>query len=73
MSSVVEQGNYLKFTQSDNRASLSKEDTSDPTPLRELLLGTYQKELVEVRLPRLQNIHLQQNRFIADEFIGGSL
>lgn len=46
-SDVVEQGNYLKFTQATNAVSMKMDDVGDPVPLRDLLLATGQRELVE--------------------------
>ncbi len=44
---VVEQGNYLKFTQANNAAALSKDNSRKPTPLKHLLLETAERALVE--------------------------
>ena len=46
-SEVVERGNYLKFTQGTNVASMRMEDTNEPVSLRELLLQTGKRELAE--------------------------
>lgn len=46
-SEVVERGNYLKFTQGTNVASMKIGDEGDPVPLKELLLTTGDRELVE--------------------------
>jgi ribA/ribD-fused uncharacterized protein len=45
--SVVERGNYLKFTQGTNGASMKMEDKGEPVPLKELLLATEERELAE--------------------------
>jgi ribA/ribD-fused uncharacterized protein len=45
--SVVEQGNYLKFTQSTNVVSMKMGDKAEPVSLRSLLLATEERELVE--------------------------
>jgi ribA/ribD-fused uncharacterized protein len=45
--SVVERGNYLKFTQGTNVASMKMEDKGEPVPLKELLLATEERELAE--------------------------
>jgi len=49
-SEVVEQGNYLKFTLCDDTPSIPKGSDWTPRPLRDLLLETYERELVEVCL-----------------------
>lgn len=46
-SKVVEDGSYLKFTQCTNVASMKMDDVGDPVPLRQLLLATGNRELVE--------------------------
>lgn len=46
-SDVVEQGNYLKFTQATNAVSMKMDEVGDPVPLRDLLLATGERELVE--------------------------
>ncbi|KAI4841762.1 DUF1768-domain-containing protein [Aureobasidium sp. EXF-8845] len=45
---VVERGNYLKFTQGTNVASMKMEDEGDPVSLESLLLATKERELAEV-------------------------
>jgi ribA/ribD-fused uncharacterized protein len=45
--SVVERGNYLKFTQGTNVASMKMGDQGDPVSLRSLLLATEERELAE--------------------------
>lgn len=47
---IVEQGNYLKFTQSSASSSESR-DRNPQRTLRELLLTTGERELVEVSYP----------------------
>ena len=44
---VVEQGNYLKFTQGMNTVSMKMEDEGEPVSLRSLLLETGERELME--------------------------
>lgn len=44
---VVEQGNYLKFTQATNAVSMKMDDVGDPVALRDLLLATGESELAE--------------------------
>lgn len=44
---VVERGNYLKFTQGTNVASMNMNEEGDPVPLKSLLLETGDRELVE--------------------------
>jgi len=44
---VVEQGNYLKFTQGDNLVSMKMDDEGEPVSLKSLLLATEERELVE--------------------------
>lgn len=44
---VVEQGNYLKFTQGDNLVSMRMGDEGEPVFLKSLLLDTEDRELVE--------------------------
>ena len=44
---IVRRSNMLKFTQGTNLASLKMDDKGDPLPLKELLLGTKDLELVE--------------------------
>ncbi|KEQ95621.1 hypothetical protein AUEXF2481DRAFT_29057 [Aureobasidium subglaciale EXF-2481] len=44
---VVEQGNYLKFTQATNVASMKMGDVGEPVPLKDLLLATCERELAE--------------------------
>jgi len=46
-SEVVEQGNYLKFTQATDAAAVSKDNSREPTPLKQLLLATSERALVE--------------------------
>ena len=46
-SKIVEQGNYLKFAQGTNAASMKKGATGEAVILRELLLATDERELVE--------------------------
>lgn len=45
--SVVERGNYLKFTQGTNVASMKMEDEGEPVSLKSLLLATEERELTE--------------------------
>jgi ribA/ribD-fused uncharacterized protein len=45
--SVVERGNYLKFTQGTNVASMKMEDKGEPVSLKSLLLATEERELAE--------------------------
>ncbi|KAG9637358.1 hypothetical protein KCU95_g14207, partial [Aureobasidium melanogenum] len=42
---VVERGNYLKFTQGTNVASMNMNEEGDPVPLKSLLLETGDREL----------------------------
>jgi len=44
---VVEQGNYLKFTQGNNLVSMKMDDEGEPVSLKSLLLATEERELVE--------------------------
>ncbi|CAD0081806.1 unnamed protein product [Aureobasidium vineae] len=44
---VVERGNYLKFTQSNNVASMKMDDQGESVSLRSLLLSTEERELAE--------------------------
>ena len=44
---IVQQGNWLKFTQGTNVASLKLDDVGEPVPLKTLLLATDEQELVE--------------------------
>ena len=44
---IVRRGNWLKFTQGTNLASLKLDDVGEPVPLRTLLLATGEQELVE--------------------------
>lgn len=44
---VVEQGNYLKFTQGNGVVSMKMEDEGEPVMLKKLLLETGERELVE--------------------------
>ncbi|KXT02214.1 hypothetical protein AC578_5095 [Pseudocercospora eumusae] len=46
-SRIVATGNYLKFTQCTNVASFKVDDEGEPVSLRELLLATGDRELVE--------------------------
>jgi ribA/ribD-fused uncharacterized protein len=54
---VVERGNYLKFTQGTNVASMKMGDEGDPVSLKSLLLATEERELVEAsRFDRIWGI-----------------
>lgn len=46
-SAVVEKGNMLKFTQATNVASMAMDDVTEPVTLKDLLLATGDRELVE--------------------------
>ncbi|KAK5168091.1 uncharacterized protein LTR77_006659 [Saxophila tyrrhenica] len=46
-STVVQRGNYLKFTQCNNAASFKADDVGEPAPLKGLLLATGERELAE--------------------------
>ncbi|KAH0369893.1 DUF1768-domain-containing protein, partial [Aureobasidium melanogenum] len=55
--SVVEKGNYLKFTQCTNVSSMKMDEEGDPVALKRLLLETGDRELVEAsRLDRVWGI-----------------
>ncbi|KAI5238404.1 DUF1768-domain-containing protein [Aureobasidium subglaciale] len=44
---VVEQGNYLKFTQATDVASMKMGDVGEPVPLKDSMLATHERELAE--------------------------
>jgi ribA/ribD-fused uncharacterized protein len=46
-SEIVESGNWLKFTQATNVASIGMDDSREPAWLKELLLATGERELAE--------------------------
>lgn len=56
---VVERGNYLKFTQGNSAVSMKMDDKGEPVPLRNLLLGTEDRESAETsRFDRVWGIGL---------------
>ncbi|KAK5169607.1 uncharacterized protein LTR77_005584 [Saxophila tyrrhenica] len=44
---IVQRGNWLKFTQSTDVASMKMDDVGEPVPLKDLLLATKDQELAE--------------------------
>ncbi|KAI9662020.1 MAG: hypothetical protein M1831_002935 [Alyxoria varia] len=61
-SDVVERGNYLKFTQCTNVASLSMNETREPSTLKVLMLATGNKELAEAsRFDRVWGIGFSED------------
>ncbi|KAH0159541.1 DUF1768-domain-containing protein, partial [Aureobasidium melanogenum] len=63
---VVERGNYLKFTQGTNVSSMKMDEQGDPVALKELLLQTGDRELVEAsRFDRVWGIGFDAQQALA--------
>ncbi|CAD0106152.1 unnamed protein product [Aureobasidium uvarum] len=63
---VVERGNYLKFSQGTNVASMRIDDQGEPVSLKSLLLATEERELVEAsRFDRVWGIGFDAQQALA--------